>query len=156
MESLVLFLHSIEEYLAEKLSYHVTFDKMSNKHNLLLLFERKLEPVFMQKGPHNAVFDVPDKLLSDRYKGSVSVTQRFGDEATERIPVKNIPVPDLGGIEKFGRDQNFSLFIPHHRDLAAQLIHIFMGKSQFHFFITTTILSALITLTLFPNRSSKR
>lgn len=47
--------------------------KMANKRNLLLLFERKLEPVFMEKGLKNAVFNVPDKLLSDRYKGKPSI-----------------------------------------------------------------------------------
>lgn len=100
---------------------------MLNKRNLLLLFERKLEPVFMEKGPNNAVFDVPDKLLSDRYRGQTGVTERFGDPGAERIPVKNVPVPNLGSIETLGRDDNFSLFIPRHRDLAAQLVHIFMG-----------------------------
>lgn len=79
------------------------------------------------------MFDVPPKLLSDKYKGKTDITQRFGDPGAERIPVKNIAVPDLSSIQTLGRDDNFSLFIPRHRELAAQLIHIFMGKHQiFH------------------------
>lgn len=100
---------------------------MANKRNLLLLFERKLEPVFMEKGPNNAVFDVPEKLLTERYKGS-GVTQRFGGPGGERIALQsNISLPDLSGPMGLGRDENFSLFIPRHRDLAAQLVHIFIG-----------------------------
>lgn len=101
---------------------------MANKRNLLLLFERKLEPVFMEKGPNNAVFDVPNNLLSDRYKGKPTIKDRFGEPGGERIPVRsNISMPNIKNIMALGRDENFSLFIPRHRDLAAQLVHIFMG-----------------------------
>lgn len=108
---------------------------MANKRNLLLLFERKLEPIFMEKGPNNAVFDVPEKLLTDRYKGS-GVTQRFGEPGCERITLRsNISIPNLSGPMALGRDENFSLFIPRHRDLAAQLVHIFMGMINYYFII---------------------
>lgn len=108
--------------------------EMANKRNLLLLFERKLEPVFMEKGPNNAVFDVPNNLLSDRYKSKPSITDRFGEAGGERIPVKsNISIPNITKIMALKRDENFSLFIPRHRDLAAQLVHIFIGINQYHF-----------------------
>lgn len=132
----VLFLHSREEVYTTKVSISqkirielkANLLKMSNKRNLLLLFERKLEPVFMEKGPTNAVFDVPERLLSDRYKGKPSIKERFGEPGGERIALRsNISIPNLSGPMKLGRDENFSLFIPRHRDLAAQLVHIFMG-----------------------------
>lgn len=101
---------------------------MTSKKNLLLLFERKLEPVFMEKGPNNAVFDVPNRLLSDRYKGKQGIKERFGEPGGERIPIpSNITIPNLSGPMALGRDENFSLFIPRHRDLASQLVHVFMG-----------------------------
>lgn len=101
---------------------------MANKRNLLLLFERKLEPVFMEKGANNVVFDVPNQFLSDRYKGKPGVTDRFGEPGGERVEVKsNISMPNLRNIMALKRDENFSLFIPRHRDLAAQLVHIFIG-----------------------------
>lgn len=102
--------------------------EMANKKNLLLLFERKLEPVFMEKGANNAIFDVPNNLLSDRYKNNPGISDRFGEPGGERIPVKsNISIPNLTKIMALKRDENFSLFIPRHRDMAAQLVHIFIG-----------------------------
>lgn len=41
---------------------------MADKNNLKLLFYRPQEPVFVQKGPAGAVFDVPDNFLTDRYR----------------------------------------------------------------------------------------
>lgn len=120
---------------------------MANKQNLLLLFERKLEPVgfafpksvfvilnssfiqkvFMEKGPNDAVFEVPNNLLSDRYKGT-QINTRFGTPGGEKIPVRvNITMPNLKVPMSLGRQENFSLFIPRHRDIATHLINIFMG-----------------------------
>lgn len=101
---------------------------MANKRNLLLLFERKLEPVFTEKGPNNAVFDVPDNLLTDRYKGNPAIQDRFGENAGERISVRgNITIPNLKVPMSLGRDDEFSLFIPRHRTIASHLIDIFIG-----------------------------
>lgn len=100
---------------------------MANKRNLLLLFDRPTEPVFMEKGQRNAVFDVPSNYLSDRYKTvGTEVTNRFGEG--ERIPVKNISIPNLSIPMSLGRDEPFSLFVPRHRRIAARLIDIFMGE----------------------------
>ena len=41
---------------------------MADKNNLKLLFYRPQEPIFVQKGPSGAVFDVPDNFLTDRYR----------------------------------------------------------------------------------------
>lgn len=102
---------------------------MANKKNLLLLFDRPLEPVFMEKGPNKAKFDVPSNLLSERYKGSPEIQERFGENAGERIAVRsNISIPNLKVPMSLDRKDQFSLFIPRHRRIAAHLINIFMGK----------------------------
>lgn len=105
---------------------------MANKRNLLLLFERPNEPVFMEKGSNNAVFDVPHKLLTDRYKNDATITSRFGENSAEHIPVRaNISIPNLSVPMQLDRKEQFSLFIPRHRKIAAHLINIFMGRIRF-------------------------
>jgi tyrosinase len=41
---------------------------MASKNNLLLLFDRPGEPVFMPKGKDKAVFDVPSTFFTEKYK----------------------------------------------------------------------------------------
>ncbi|XP_049317717.1 phenoloxidase 2-like [Bactrocera dorsalis] len=99
---------------------------MADKNNLLLLFDRPTEPIFMEKG--KAVFDVPDNFLTDRYRPiSTEVQSRFGEMAEQRIPVREISIPDLRVPMSLARDAQFSLFIPAHRRIAGRLIDIFMG-----------------------------
>lgn len=101
---------------------------MANKNNLTLLFDRPLEPVFMEKGPNKVKFDVPSSLLSERYKNNPEIQERFGENAGERIPVRaNIAIPNLKVPMSLGRKEQFSLFIPRHRRIASHLINIFMG-----------------------------
>ncbi|KAK4878034.1 hypothetical protein RN001_010540 [Aquatica leii] len=101
---------------------------MADKNNLLLLLQNPTEPSFMPKGEAKAVFDIPPEYLINRYKDvGVQLFDRFGEEAAERIPVKQIALPDLKRILKLKRRDNFSLFIPAHRDISKQLIDIFMG-----------------------------
>lgn len=99
----------------------------ADKKNLLLLFDRPKEPVFMEKG-HKTVFDVPDNFLTDRYKPiGTEVQNRAGENAEKRIPVRNISIPNLRIAMSLGRNEQFSLFIPRHRRIAGNLIDIFMG-----------------------------
>ncbi|XP_058457196.1 phenoloxidase 2-like [Malaya genurostris] len=99
---------------------------MIHKKNLLLLYDRPREPIFMSKG--KAIFDVPDNYLTDRYRPiGPEIQNRFGDQAEERIPVRSIALPDLRIPMSLGRQEQFSLFIPRHRKIAARLIDIFMG-----------------------------
>ncbi|XP_017775911.1 PREDICTED: phenoloxidase 2-like [Nicrophorus vespilloides] len=98
------------------------------KQNLLLLFDRPQEPVFIPKGPKKSSFNVPQSYLADRYKPiGVELFNRFGEDASEKIPVKEIALPNLGEILDLGRHENFSLFLPKHRRLAGRLIDIFLG-----------------------------
>lgn len=106
---------------------------MADKKNLLLLFDRPQEPVFMEKGADRSVFNVPDNFLSERYRPiGNEVQNRFGETAEVRIPVRNISLPDISVPMQLGRHDQFSLFIPKHRKLAGRLIDIFLGKSFSH------------------------
>lgn len=106
----------------------------ANKHNLLLLFDRPNEPVFLEKGKENTLFEVPSSLLSDRYKDNPEiqemVVERLGESNTVRIPVRtnNISIPNLRVPMSLDRKAQFSLLLPYHRKLANHLIEIFMGK----------------------------
>uniref|UniRef100_A0A1I8Q7Q8 tyrosinase n=1 Tax=Stomoxys calcitrans TaxID=35570 RepID=A0A1I8Q7Q8_STOCA len=101
---------------------------MTDKKNLLLLFDRPTEPVFMEKGTTSTVFDVPDKFLTDRYRPiGNEVQSRFGEKAEQRIPVREISLPDLSIPMSLARNEQFSLFIPRHRRIAGRLIDIFMA-----------------------------
>ncbi|XP_053965114.1 phenoloxidase 2-like [Anastrepha ludens] len=103
---------------------------MANKKNLLLLFDRPNEPIFVQKGK-DEVFDLPEKFLTDRYRPiSNEVQSRFAEKVEQRIPVRDITIPDLRVPMSLPRDAQFSLFIPAHRRMAGHLIDIFMGASS--------------------------
>lgn len=98
------------------------------KENLLLLFDRPTEPAFMTKGDKKAVFDIPQDFLIDKYKpAGTEIVSRFGKDAGESIPVKEIALPDLGDVLLVKRDENFSLFMPLHRKCAGRLIDLFLG-----------------------------
>lgn len=58
------------------------------------------------------------------------LSDRFGDESTERVDVTGVQIPDLSLPESLGRQDNFSLFIPLHQQMADVLITAFMGKSN--------------------------
>lgn len=104
---------------------------MADKKNLLLLFDRPQEPIFVAKGNQKAVFDLPDNFLTDRYRPiGTELATRFGEDAGSRIPVNNISLPDFRIPMSLGRREQFSLFIPKHRRIAARLIDIFMGKFE--------------------------
>ncbi|XP_053962924.1 phenoloxidase 2-like isoform X1 [Anastrepha ludens] len=103
---------------------------MADQKNLLLLFDRPIEPIFVQKGK-DEVFDVPDKFLTDRYRPiSNEVQSRFAEKVEQRIPVRDITIPDLRVPMSLPRDAQFSLFIPAHRRMAGHLIDIFMDASS--------------------------
>ncbi|XP_024218309.1 phenoloxidase 1 [Halyomorpha halys] len=95
------------------------------KH-LLNLFERITEPVFVPKG-QNEVFDIPEEYVANRYKrlGKAFLDRLKGK--AKKIALRKIILPNLSIPMELGRRDNFSLFDPHHRTLAAKLIDIFAG-----------------------------
>ncbi|GLV34925.1 Prophenoloxidase 2 [Carabus blaptoides fortunei] len=99
--------------------------------DLLLLLERPKEPVFLAKGNQQAVFDVPSNFLENRFKPiGVQLVNRFGEQATDRIPVNEIQIPDISVALQITRFENFSVFVPKHRRAAGRLIEVFMGMKS--------------------------
>lgn len=112
----------------------------SEKTNLLLLFDRPQEPVFVGKGDDKTVFEVPNSYLTDRYKPiGVELANRFGEEAQNKVSVSEVPPPNLTEILELGRHDNFSLFIPKHRRLAGRLIDIFMAAPDTNSLLSTAV-----------------
>lgn len=106
---------------------------MANKNNLLLLFDRPLEPVFARKGPKDSLFEIPNEYLDDRFKDvGPEMLSRYAEMAGERIHVrKDFPLPDISLPMSLGRHEQFSLFIPRHRKIATRLVEIFLGELGF-------------------------
>lgn len=68
-------------------------------------------------------------MQPDNYQPiGTQIVNRFGENAAEKVPVTTISIPPLGDILELKRDENFSLFIPKHRKIAARLIDIYLGK----------------------------
>ncbi|KAL0868113.1 hypothetical protein ABMA27_008748 [Loxostege sticticalis] len=98
------------------------------KKNLLLFFDRPTEPCFMQKGDEKAVFQVPDHYYPDKYRAlSSTLSNRFGTDDAKIIPVANIGLPDLSLPMQLPYNEQFSLFIQKHREMAGSLIDTFVG-----------------------------
>ena len=59
---------------------------MADKNNLLLLFERPGEPVFTPKGKNNAVFEVPNNFIEERFQSfGIEIQSRFGEDVRNLI-----------------------------------------------------------------------
>ncbi|KAJ3665817.1 hypothetical protein Zmor_001288 [Zophobas morio] len=111
----------------------------TDKKKLLLLFDRPQEPTFVTKG-NNSVFDVPINYLPEKYKPiGVQLFNRFGEDASERISVKEIPPPNLDDIPELQRNENFSLFIPKHRKIAGKLIRLFLAAKNVDELLSTAV-----------------
>ncbi|RZC40083.1 Hemocyanin N domain containing protein, partial [Asbolus verrucosus] len=112
---------------------------MTDKKKLLLLFDRPQEPSFMVKGD-KYVFDVPNNSLPEKYKPiGVQLFNKFGEDASERIPVKEISPPNLDDILELGRHENFSLFVPKHRRISGKLIRIFLAAKDVDDLLATAV-----------------
>lgn len=119
------------------------------KKNLQLLFERPNEPVFTPKGKDNAVFQVPTRFLEDEYQNiGAEIQSRFDDEADVTIPVTDSGIPDITLPVQLNKSDNFSLFIPKHKKLAAALTDVFLSK--FDLFVPSNLLTPSKLLTLTP------
>ncbi|KAF5291756.1 hypothetical protein FQA39_LY14244 [Lamprigera yunnana] len=101
---------------------------MTDKKNLVkLLRENTNEPVYLLTSSAEIVFDFPEdnvaNSLIDRHQQILS--KHFGQEGGEHVIL-----PPLDDILKLSRRENFSLFIPFHREIAGRLIDIFMGMKN--------------------------
>ncbi|XP_049766727.1 phenoloxidase 1-like [Schistocerca cancellata] len=95
--------------------------------SLLYFYDRPKEPVFFPKGNNDVIFQLPEDYLSSRSKTIVDeLPSRFG-RVKEEIQIRKIDLPDLSEPMRLGKRENFSVFIPYHRQLAARVIEVLMG-----------------------------
>ncbi|XP_038212997.1 phenoloxidase subunit 1-like isoform X2 [Zerene cesonia] len=98
------------------------------KKNLLLFFDRPTEPCFMQKGENKSIFQLPDNYYPEKYRStSNTIADRFGSDATQTIPIRNISLPNLSLPMQLPYNSQFSLWVPKHKEMATKLIDIFIG-----------------------------
>ncbi|XP_043262276.1 phenoloxidase 1 [Colletes gigas] len=112
----------------------------NNNSNILHLFDRPTEPIYVPRGDEKIGFDIPVDYLPENYRYvATSIFNRFGEEATKKIQVKQITLPDLSVPMQLGRYAPFSIFVPFHRKLAGHLIDIFMGMRTFDDFLSVAV-----------------
>lgn len=96
--------------------------------DLLLLFERPNEPIFMPRGKKQTVFVVPASYLTDQYQKVAADIEKFHlGTSAPKVSVKEMDSkPDLSLIMQLSRNENFSVFLPKHQQAAEKLIDAFM------------------------------
>ncbi|XP_012266915.2 phenoloxidase 1-like isoform X1 [Athalia rosae] len=79
-----------------------------------------------------------DYHKGERYQNVPNVVPRSRAGAPS-IPVREITVPNLGIVTNLDRKQNFSLFLPSHRQMAGRLIEIFLGMRDYEDFLSASV-----------------
>nr|XP_029734409.1 phenoloxidase 2-like [Aedes albopictus] len=87
-------------------------------------------PIFVPKENGRVFYEVPERFLSDRYRPlGLNLMNRFGANAGVRVPVMDIdPPPNIDFANVVPRRGDFSLFNRSHREVANQLIQLFMQQ----------------------------
>ncbi|XP_043275478.1 phenoloxidase 1-like [Venturia canescens] len=102
------------------------------KRSILSLLERPCEPVFVPRGRDNVCFDFPPEYMPERFKPyATELLDRFSEGTVTRIQVRDVPIPDLSFPLELERDEQFSLFFPKHRRMAASLVNSLMDLKNF-------------------------
>ncbi|XP_058835597.1 phenoloxidase 8-like [Topomyia yanbarensis] len=102
---------------------------MTTSSDVLALLQRPLEPTFFPKDDGKTVLELPERYLSDRYRPlGADLQTRFGDNVDVKIPVRDVGIPDIAFAEVIDRRGSFSVFIQKHREIAAQLIELFLRQ----------------------------
>ena len=101
----------------------------SDSKNLLLLFQRPLEPSFFPKDDGKTSVVLPASHYSDRYKPiSQGLQTRFAAETTNTVDAIDITLPDLRFANKISKTAALSLFLPLHQEIAGKLIKLFTAQ----------------------------
>ncbi|XP_017124982.1 phenoloxidase 2 [Drosophila elegans] len=108
---------------------------------LELLFQRPLEPVFTTRDSGRTVLELPDSFYTDRYRNDTEeVGNRFSKDVDLKIPIQELAsVPNLDFTKKLGPKNQFSLFNDRHREIASQLITLFMGAPNLRQFVSLSV-----------------
>ncbi|XP_043275465.1 phenoloxidase 2-like [Venturia canescens] len=109
----------------------------NNVMKILSLLERPFEPVFIPKGPVNISFKLIPESLPERFQPFINEIHNSycEDPKNSVVRVKNISLPDLSIPMRLDRNESFTLFSEHHREMAADLINTFMGMRTFDDFL---------------------
>ncbi|XP_055688055.1 phenoloxidase 2-like [Lutzomyia longipalpis] len=103
---------------------------MATKKDLTLLFQHPFEPVFGVKNDETGKVrvEVPPEFFTDKYQDvSSEITNRFGEDDVNRtIPVSSIIPPNIDFTKEVPRNKPFCIFNKRHKEIAGQLIQIFM------------------------------
>lgn len=99
---------------------------------MLLNCLRPKEPVIYPKCDRKVFVDEVDEYLPERYRQiAKELKDKFSHQSNITVPVPKILEPDLAPITgPVKRRGNFSLFIPTHRQAAANLITMFMASKE--------------------------
>ncbi|KAL7737730.1 hypothetical protein ACLKA6_006121 [Drosophila palustris] len=105
---------------------------------LELLFQRPLEPVFTTRDQGKTVFDLPESFYTDRYSNNTEeVANRFSQNVETRIPLRELAQkPNLAFAKKLGKKAQFSLFNTQHREIASQLIQLYIDAPNLQQFVS--------------------
>lgn len=101
-----------------------------NKSWLLVNCVRPKEPSFTPKCNHQYYLDLPDDYFTERYRAiGHDLEEKYAHETQVRIPVPRIHLPDLSFVDVKRRGM-FSPFVPRHREMAGNLITMFMQSES--------------------------
>lgn len=101
-----------------------------NKNNLLLLFQKPREPLFVPRNGGQTGFDIPAHFFTDRYRPiGTDLSTRFGGNVTNKVALSPLTtIPNLEFASNLSLSGAFSLFNQTHKGMAGQLTKIFMDE----------------------------
>ncbi|KAI5635514.1 hemocyanin, ig-like domain-containing protein [Phthorimaea operculella] len=100
--------------------------------SLQLLFDRPGESLITPKGDNKAIFQLSEQFLPEDYENNgLELNNRFGDEASEQIPLQSLSqVPQFNLAKQLPQDADFSLFLPRHQEMAREVIDVLMNVPE--------------------------
>ncbi|CAH0713853.1 unnamed protein product, partial [Brenthis ino] len=112
-------------------------------NSLLLLFDRPNEPMISLKGENKALFQLTEQHLGEDYRrNGIEINNRFGKEANEVIPVKQLKrVPQFPKARRLAQDSEFSILLPAHLEMADEVIDEMLAvpENQLQDFLSTCV-----------------
>ncbi|KAI8442313.1 hypothetical protein MSG28_005853 [Choristoneura fumiferana] len=99
--------------------------------------------VFVEGAGHWVHSQKPEKFLDlppEYTSNGIDLNNRFGDDASERIPLKELAQPPrLDKAKQLPHDADFSLFLPRHQEMATEVIDALMNvpENQLQDFLST-------------------
>lgn len=106
---------------------------VSFEEQLQLLFHCPREPIFLPKGKGKVHFQLPQQFIEKNYKELSLKLKNFttAQNNSPKICVDDLnTLPDLELFAQVGPDDTFSFFIEKHREIASQLVQLFLSANQ--------------------------